>query len=54
MSFRTRTALAAILIAVAIGFAAGWLVGLRSDSSTDARVRNEAHRLRERVHELSR
>ena len=54
MSFRTRTALAAILLAVAIGFATGWLVGLRSDTSMEARARNEAHRLRERVLELSR
>ncbi|GAO04654.1 DUF1049 domain-containing protein [Anaeromyxobacter sp. PSR-1] len=54
MSFRARTALAALLLAAAIGFAAGWLVGLRSDDSVEARVRDEAHRLRERVHELSR
>ncbi|ACG74743.1 hypothetical protein AnaeK_3530 [Anaeromyxobacter sp. K] len=54
MSFRARTAIAALLLAAAIGFAAGWLVGLRSDDSMEARVRDEAHRLRERVHELSR
>jgi hypothetical protein len=54
MAPRDRALLAAVLVAVALGFAAGWFARVWTTPTPESRARETLERARERAREITR